>query len=140
MERITRENIDKDIFEILSNCPMTWQSLERLALLYKVRKHIPDEHEYLTEEEAHEWCKHMCPPARWTIEQTNALLQQKGYCHNPYEFYAVMNSMASDHGKTMAKYNADKPDIWAELAHDWLDDADAVSGKASVYYREIVEK
>ena len=52
---------------------------------------------------------------------------------------AMMNSLASDYGKTMAKYGADKPEIWAELANDWLNDADAKDGKATIYFRDIVQ-
>lgn len=48
--------------------------------------------------------------------------------------------MASDYGKTIAKYGMDKPEVWAELANDWLEDADAVDDKAEAYYREIVSK
>lgn len=46
----------------------------------------------------------------------------------------------SDYGKTIAKYGMDKPDVWAELAHDWLDDKDSADGKTEIYYREIVDK
>lgn len=140
MEKITKANVSREISELLESCPMTWQNLERLSLLYKVRKYIQCEKKSLTEAEAQEWCKHMDPSARWSMEQTTSFLQQKGYCHDPIEFYAVINSMVSDYGKTIAKYGMDKPDVWAELAHDWLDDKDSADGKTEIYYREIVDK
>jgi hypothetical protein len=49
-----------------------------------------------------------------------------------------MNSLASDYGHTFIKFNIDRPDIWAELAHDWLYDMDAEDDKAGRYFRDIV--
>ena len=40
---------------------------------------------------------------------------------------------------TMVKFGADKPEVWAALAHDWLDDPDAIKGKVGRYYRDIVK-
>lgn len=41
--------------------------------------------------------------------------------------------------KTMAKYNADKPEVWEDLAHDFIEDADAADGKVWRYYTGIVK-
>ena len=62
----------------------------------------------------------------------------KDYDHKPCEFYAVMNMLNSDLGRTMAKYGADRPEIWASLAHDWLADPDAEPDKLGRYWRDIV--
>ena len=54
-----------------------------------------------------------------------------------YEFWAVMNSLYSDYGKTLAKVNA-TPEIYGELARDWIEDDDAVKAKAAAYFRYVV--
>lgn len=139
MDHITIENIEKEMERILENCPMTRENLKMLVLLGGARKCISKIHNGFTQEDAAEWVKHMNPPARWTMEQTKAAMAQRGYNHDPHEFYAVMNALASDYGKTMAKYGVDKPEIWAELAHDFIKDADTVEDKVGVYFAEIVE-
>lgn len=139
MGRITHENIEKELCEIME-CPMTRNNLQLYVLLCQAKDYTQRwEHHALTSEEAADWVKHMTPDARWTMEQTTAVMQQKGYKHDPNVFCAVMNAMASDYGKTIAKYGMDKPEVWAELTNDWLEDDDAVDGKSEVYYREIVK-
>ena len=65
--------------------------------VYNIRQTV------LTLLHAKEWATHMNPPARWTMDQTTAVMRQQGYNHKPCKFYAVMNALASDYGKTMAK-------------------------------------
>lgn len=139
MGKITIENIEKELCEIMER-PMTRDTLQLYVLLCQAKKYMRywERHE-LTAEDATAWGRRMNPPARWTMEQTNAIMQQKCYKHDPHVFYAIMNSIASDYGKTIAKYGIDKPDVWAELTNDWLDDADAVDDKASEYYHKIVK-
>lgn len=50
-----------------------------------------------------------------------------------------MNMLFSDYGKTLIKFNMDKPEIWASLAHDFLDDPDAQPDKTGRYWRDIVK-
>ena len=138
MHKITKANIEKEISEMLESSPMNCASLEKFVLLCKAMKYIDHVHRHFTEEDAKAWVESMDPPARWSMEQTTAAMRQRGYNHRPFEFWAVMNSLASDYGRTMAKYNADKPEIWADLAHDWLDDIDADEEKVGKYWRDIV--
>lgn len=141
MGHITVENIDKEMEHIIKNCTMTRENLKTLKLLHDVRCVISEEHDHeLTYEEAEVWVHEMEPPARWTMEQTSSIMKQKGFHHNPCEFYAVMNMLVSDYGCTIGKYGVDRPDLWADLAHDFLDDGDAVPGKTAAYYRFIAEK
>lgn len=142
MGKMTLECVEKELREIV-DCPMTMENLRLYVLLCQAKEYM---HKWdrrgghaLTREDAERWVKHMTPAARWTMEQTTSVMQQKGYKHDPHVFFAVMNSMASDYGKTIAKYGMDKPEVWAELTNDWLEDDDAVDGKAEVYYREIVK-
>jgi hypothetical protein len=39
----------------------------------------------------------------------------------------------------MARYNIDRPEIWADMANDFIEDPDAVDGKIGRYYRDIVK-
>lgn len=139
MKHITVENIEKEMMELLNEAPMTCANLEKFVLLAKSMKYMGRVHREFTEEDAREWVSHMNPPARWTMDQTTAVMNQRGYHHKPCEFWVVMNMLASDYGATMAKYGADKPEVWADLAHNWLDDADADDGKTGRYWRDIAK-
>lgn len=140
MKKITMENIDSALCS-LGETAMTMDNLRLYVLLCQAKEYMLklERHRPLTKEDADDWVKRMKPAARWTMEQTTSVMQQKCYNHDPSEFFAVMNSLASDYGKTISKYGMDKPEIWAELAHDWLCDEDAVEGKTTIYYREIVK-
>ena len=139
MEHITIANIEKDMKHILENKPMSCDNLEKLVLLGHAKKYISRMDTDFTEEDAKEWAKHMNPPARWTMDQTTAVMNQYGYHHKPCEFWVVMNALFSDYGKTLIKHGMDKPEIWAALAHDFIDDGDAVKDKVAKYWRDIVK-
>lgn len=138
MAEFTIACIDHEL-ENIRNGNLSSHSLELFVMLHKARKYLcADNH--LSENEAKAWVAAMTPPGKWTMEQTTAVMAQRGYSHTPCEFYAVMNAMWSDYGKTAAKYGADKPEFWADMANDWLCDADAKPGKAAKYYCEIVRR
>ena len=139
MEHITLENIEKDIQRILKHKEMSYDSLEKFVLLCLAMEYMGKIRHEFTEDDAREWAKHMNPPARWTMDQTTAVMQQNGYNHKPCEFWVVMNMLFSDYGKTMIRFGADKPEIWAALANDFLDDGDAVEDKVGRYWRDIVK-
>jgi hypothetical protein len=140
MRHITVENIEKEMMELLDEAPMTCANLEKFVLLARTMKYMGKVRREFTEEDAREWAMHMNPPARWTMDQTTAVMQQRGYNHKPCEFWVVMNMLASDYGKTAAKYGVDKPEFWADLTCDFISDADAVDGKVGRYWRDIVKK
>ncbi len=75
----------------------------------------------------------------WSYDQTTQIMKQRGLECDPAEFYAIMNAMWSDYCKTAQKYGVDNVDFWADMAHAWLDDRDAMPEKASRYYEYIVE-
>ena len=50
---------------------------------------------------------------------------------------APINSLYSDYGKTLAKTNV-TPEIYGELARDWIEDDDAVKQKAAAYFKYVV--
>ncbi len=129
--------IEKEMMALMQK-PMSMANLHMFNELSEAMKNMGHVKREFTEDDAKQWVSHMDPQARWTMEQTTAVMNQKGYSHRPCEFWAVMNSLASDYGKTMAKFGADKPEVWAELAHDWLDDVDAEDHKVGRYWRDIV--
>lgn len=97
----------------------------------------------LTEEMATMWVSHMentdgTKGAHWTLDATTTVRDKLGLKHiYKYEFWAVMNSLYSDYGKTLAKVNA-TPEVYGELARDWIEDDDAVKAKAATYYEYVV--
>ena len=136
--KITVENLEMEINRIEQDAPLNCVNLERLVLYCKAKKYLAMDHEEFTEEDAKAWIARMKPAARWTQDQTTAVMRQHGYDHKPCEFWVVMNSLVSDYGDTMARYGLDRPDVWAEMAHDWLEDDDAETGKTERYFRAIV--
>lgn len=139
MEKITLQTVDHDIEELLEHGSLTMSNLEEFNALSWARKNLADMPCHFDEETAREWVARMNPAARWDMAQTTAVMQSKGYNHRPCEFWAVMNMLNSDYGKVMAKYGADKPEIWADMADAWLTDPDARGHKVGRYYRDIVE-
>lgn len=139
MAKITLQAVDHDIEELLEKGSLTMSNLEEFNALSWARKNLADMPCHFDEETAREWVARMNPAARWDMAQTTAVMQSKGYNHRPCEFWAVMNMLHSDYGKVMAKYGADKPEIWADMADAWLTDPDARGHKVGRYYRDIVE-
>lgn len=139
MEKITLQAVEHEMTELLEHNGMTMGALERFNVLSNARHNLAAMPCHFDEETAREWVARMDPAARWDLTQTTAVMQSKGYNHRPFEFWAVMNMLYSDYGKVMAKYGADKPEIWADMADAWITDPDARSHKTGRYYRDIVE-
>lgn len=143
---LTCEYFEQEIDDILSRKSLSCNELEVLKNLL-VTKHFlgkeMSETSKMSEETAREWVSKMentdgTTGAHWTIDATTAIRDKLGLKHIcKYEFWAVMNSLYSDYGKTLAKTNA-TPEIYGELARDWIEDDDAVKAKASAYYRYVV--
>ena len=139
-KKISIPAIEEEMHELLEKGWMCRDDLKMLVLLGDAMQYLAHTDREFTETDAKEWVAHMDPPARWSMEQTTAVMRQRGYDHKPCVFWAAMNAMASDYGKTMAKYGADKPEVWADLADDFIEDADAVGGKVGRYWRDIVKR
>lgn len=139
MYKITNECIEKELTVMLEKGSLTPGNVRWINDLCLLMKNLGKMHHEFTEENAKEWAKHMNPPARWTMEQTTAVMQQNGYNHKPCEFWVTMNMLFSDYGKTMIKHSMDKPEVWAALAHDFLDDPDAEPNKIGRYWRDVVK-
>lgn len=143
---LTCEYFEQEIDDILSRKSLSCNELEVLKNLL-VTKHFlgkeMSETSKMSAETAREWVSKMentdgTTGAHWTIDATTAVRDKLGLKHIcKYEFWAVMNSLYSDYGKTLAKANV-TPEIYGELARDWIEDDDAVKAKASAYYRYVV--
>ena len=135
----TQRNIERWLTDFLEKNTLSFASAEKFNVMCKAMKNMAEMHREFTEEDAKEWVRHMTPPARWTMDQTTAVMNKCGYNHRPCEFWAVMNALFSDYGHTLTKYGLDKTDVWAELAHDFIDDDDAEDMKVGRYWRDVVK-
>ena len=139
MKQFTQKHIEEWLEEFVEEMPLTCANAEKFNIMCKAMENLGFMGREFTEEDAKAWVASMNPPAKWTMEQTTDVMNKQGYYHRPCEFWAVMNALYSDYGKTMAKFGADKPEVWAALAHDWLEDADAEEDKAGRYWRDVVK-
>lgn len=98
----------------------------------------------LTIEDAEEWTHSMrnsdgSRGEHWNYDQTEHVRKQHGYDCNPTAFYAAMNMAYSDYYNTAQEFGLNNPDFYAKIAHDFLDDEDAVSNKIAVYRKYIAK-
>ena len=138
--RITIPNIEREMQQLLTEGWMCRDDLKELVLLGEAMELLSQTEREFTEADAREWVSHMDPPARWTMEQTTAVMRQHGYEHRPCVFYAVMNMLVSDYGKVASRFSMDRVDFWAEMANAFIDDPDAEDMKVGRYWRDIVRK
>lgn len=136
--RITIHNIEKEIQEILKDGWMCRDDLKKLVLLGEAMEMMGHVDREFTEADAKAWVSLMDPPGKWSMEQTTVVMRQHGYDHRPCVFYAVMNMLWSDYGKTVSKFGVDRVDFWAEMANDFISDRDAEDMKVGRYWRDIV--
>lgn len=99
----------------------------------------------LTKEMAEEWMHSMknedgTRGPHWTMEDARRLMERKKLRCNPYEFAAIINALYSDYNKVFEKHGVVSEDLYADLAHAWLNDEDAMPNKAMLYYECIVKK
>jgi hypothetical protein len=141
---LTCEYFKHEIDEILERDELDKTSLDVLTKLLVAKHFIGIEMSEFTEEMANMWVSHMenadgTMGAHWTLDATTAIRDKLGYqkiCK--YKFWAVMNSLYSDYGKSLSKTNI-TPEIYGELTRDWIEDADAVKDKAAAYYTYVVD-
>lgn len=81
--------------------------------------------------------------SHWTKDQTTAAAKMAGVLMgyiSPEVFWATMNMMYSDFGPVADKFNANKPEFFAELAKSFLFDKDGPDpeDKITAYYRGVV--
>lgn len=76
----------------------------------------------------------------WTLEQTQDVAKQRNITCDPNDFWAVMNMMYSDYCQVAKRQSVDTPGFYADMAKAFLEDADAVDGKAYLYWDCIADK
>lgn len=108
------------------------------------RHHEGDEKDHLTRHQAEAWVDGMKDKAKWKRpEDVKTLAQRLGITGEDalLEFWAVLNATYSDICKVAKKYNVDRSDFYADMAHAlFLADEDAVEGKPVLYYEYLVDK
>lgn len=80
---------------------------------------------------------------KWSPEALKPLAQKEGFPTDGPEFwafYAVANAMYSDYAATAKRYGIHSPDFYADMAADFIRDADAQPDKVERYLRYIVRK
>lgn len=78
---------------------------------------------------------------KWSMEKTSEIATRLGVLQkmNRFEFYAAMNAFYSDFFRTAKKYDADKPEFYADLVLDYfMNDADAHDKTVFAYYFNFV--
>ena len=93
---------------------------------------------------AEQWTSHMkntdgSKGPHWSMEQARQIIAQKKLKCDAYTFWAVLNAMYSDYGKTIQKHGVHTQDFYVDLATDWLKDEDAVDDKAAAYFTYVVK-
>lgn len=149
--------LDEEI-ERLEHKELTWQTCDKLCMLYNIKKHIEHEREdgyhehrdHLTREMAEKWAESLesddpAKPrgAKWTTDQVRPIAQKYGVTTDGdklYEFWAVMNALYCDYYAVAKKYNVLNADFFADMAMAFIHDKDAVDGKAAAYYKHIVAR
>lgn len=77
--------------------------------------------------------------ARWTMEETNEIMQRHGYQCNPVKFWVAMNAVYSDLSEVAEKHGVGNEEFYADMAKSfWLCDRDAVEDKLGAYYENVV--
>lgn len=79
---------------------------------------------------------------KWKPNEVKPFADKLGFSYGTEKFwcfYAIMNAMYADYGKTMKKHGCEEPEVFAELAKDFIDDDDAVKNKTMIYYNFIAE-
>ncbi len=95
---------------------------------------------------AKSWAAHMknadgTTGPHWTVAQTAPFAETREITVKPEMWNLTMNMMYSDYYNTAKKHNVNNPNFYADLAHDFLTDADGgeAEEKLKAYYRAIVK-
>lgn len=79
--------------------------------------------------------------AHWTMEEAQALMQQRGIQTDPLRFWVAMNAEYSDMCGVARKHGVDRPEFYLDSAMArWINDKDAVDDKLAAYYMCVVNR
>lgn len=94
----------------------------------------------ITEDMAKEWVSSMRPVAKWTMEDTNAVIKQYGLNIDPIQFYVVMNMLYSDMKNVLGSGDDEESlEKYVEATKDWLNDDDVGKDKLYDYYKYVIK-
>ena len=146
--------IEEEI-EKLESKELTWQTCDKLCMLYSLQKHMTEHHHEhkadhtFDREKAEAWVAEMASddPAKpvggkWTPDQVKPVAQKYGVPTEGdrfWEFFAIMNAMYSDYYAVAKKYNVLNVDFFADMTMAFINDKDAVENKVATYYEYIAK-
>ena len=98
----------------------------------------------MDEHTARKWVRKMrnadgTPSPHWQPEQVEPLRMQHCPDCSKWEFWACMNMMYADYCSTAKKMGVDKPEFYAGMAKDFLEDEDAKDNKLMRYMKAVAE-
>jgi len=75
----------------------------------------------MDKKQAENWTRHMknedgSTGAKWTFDEIKKVMQQNNVDCDPVEFYATMNMLYSDYGKTLVKHGMNNVDLYVSNA------------------------
>lgn len=131
--------------------PSDRKRMEKMNAIYyemadKVKEHHPDLYQEFTNkaadilyciepEEAKEIVAGMQPYGeKWTCDTISEFIKGKGQT-DVISYYMAMNMAYNDYHNTAVKWNADNPEFYYDIAHDFIDDPDGKSYKLGKYFR-----
>lgn len=147
--------LEKEIMDFMAG-PVSDRAVRAIEMLTDCWKHLDEMGECLchsgdfSTDDAKEWVEHMVNDdgtsgAHWTIAQTTPLAATTGVTLGAISeaaWNATMNMMYSDYCAVATKYNANKPEFYADMAKAFLCDKDAPTPmkKLAAYYHGTVDK
>lgn len=93
----------------------------------------------IDEHTARDWVQRMAGGEHFKPDQSEQFRVSMCPECDKWEFYAAMNAARSDYHKTAQKTGLDRPEFYAMLAADFLNDKDAKPNKLARYMREIAK-
>lgn len=75
----------------------------------------------------------------WTLDQAKQIMAQRNIPGNPTQFWVAISMIYSDYCEVIKKAGANTIDFYANMARAFLEDKDAMPGKLSLYYHNIVK-
>lgn len=144
--------------EEVTSCQISMRTIEQataiIELLCQLDTLDSGEHKSacdgLSKDEAKRWAARMenadgTTGAHWTMEQTNAVAEERGVSPDDVSRWAwgvTMNMMYSDYYAVAAEFGVDRPEFYAALAQAFLMDKDAPAPEEKLceYYKHIASR
>lgn len=144
--------------EEVTSCQISMRTVEQataiIELLCQLDALDSSEHKSacdgLSRDEAKRWAAHMenadgSVGAHWTMEQTDAVAEERGVSPDDVSRWAwgvTMNMMYSDYCGVAAEFGVDRPEFYAALAQAFLMDKDAPAPEEKLceYYKHIASR